>query len=391
MKSRKLVIATLCLALAACGKKKLPELPLRHVPDTPPSEVESTVFIVGDMGKALWERSPMPRRLQRDVDWWARALGRDSVVSVLFLGDNIYPAGMHESHEREWPQDSAHLEAQAQILAGEQARRYKAFGVFIAGNHDWGHKFGPGGERRLENQENFLSRRRARGIHVRLQPSNALPGPGIVDIGTQLRMLLIDTAWWLLSADEEEKTRTMERLQWQIQSAPQREVLIAAHHPMRSASAHGGVTSIWQAFGIKWLLHKSGAALQDLNSLPYRDFLDRINRVFKATRPPLLFAGGHDHSLQVLRATEVHEPRYMVVSGAGSKSSTVGHADGMLYRSLEPGFMQLVIKKNGGVDLFVYTAPKDFLMCNRGDEATINQCVEAGASEFKRKFGVSLK
>ncbi|MGQ0814315.1 MAG: hypothetical protein ACT4O1_07595 [Gemmatimonadota bacterium] len=369
----------------------MPRLPASILPEPLPADVESVVFIVGDMGAALWDRSPMPRRMARDVEWWSRALARDSSVSVVFLGDNVYPKGLRDATDPEWPQDSIHLETQVRILSGPNARATKAFGAFVAGNHDWGNLTGAAGEQRIKNQEDFLSRRRAAGIQVRFLPANATPGPGIIDVGRQLRIILIDTAWWLLSADDAEKERTMGRLHAAMSAGRGRNIVIGAHHPMRSASAHGGLTELFKAFGVRWLLNKSGAALQDLNSLPYRDLLNRLNQLFRQVGPPMLFAGGHDHALQVLRATDTNEPSYMIVSGAGSKSSTVGHTEGMLYRSLEPGFMMLFTRKDGGVDLFVYTAPEGFLMCYPSSPDIQEQCVEAGVAEFRVKFGLKLK
>lgn len=391
MRKRALTIITLCITVLGCTRKELPELPPSMIPQASAADIESIVFIVGDMGLALWDQSPMVRSLYRDVEEWSRRLTRDSSVAVLFLGDNIYPAGLHEPHEPGWPQDSAHLEAQAMILGGPNARAKKAFGVFIAGNHDWGNKFGEGGERRISNQEQFLDRRRSRGINVRFLPPGATPGPGIIDVGSHLRMLFIDTAWWLLSADAEEKRRTMQRLQAAMTSARGRNVLIAAHHPMRSASAHGGLTPFWTTIGVKWLLSKSGASLQDLNSLPYRDLLNQFTAVFRAAGAPLLFAGGHDHSLQVLRGLNEEEPRFMIVSGAGSKLSRVGHTEGMLYRALEPGYMLLVTRNDGGAEIFVYGAPQDFLSCARDTPSIQEQCMNTGANEFRAKFGVTLK
>jgi hypothetical protein len=390
-KKTRMVLMAACFLSLSCAKKPLPELPAAMIPEPLPADVESVIFVVGDMGAALWDRSPMPRRIARDVEWWSRALGRDSSVAVLFLGDNIYPGGMHDQEDPMWAADSMHLETQAQILAGPDARRNKSFGVFIAGNHDWGNKPGGPGERRIKNQEVFLARRRAGGTLVSLQPPNATPGPGILDVGNNFRMLLIDTAWWLLAADQAEKERMMDRMRAQLSQSHNRNVMIAAHHPLRSASSHGGAVAFWEAFGVRWLLYKSGAALQDLNSLPYRDFRDRLNKIFETEGAPLLFAGGHDHALQVMRGTSEHEPAYMVVSGAGSKSSKVGHTEGMLYRSEEPGFMKLVVRKNGGVDLFVYTAPSAYLYCDTGTPDVQRQCVESGAAEFTIKFGAKLK
>jgi hypothetical protein len=384
-------VLVLCAAVAACAKKELPELPSSVLPEPMAADVESIVFIVGDMGSALWDRSPMPRRMERDVEWWARAIGRDSSVAVIFLGDNVYPVGLRDPSEIGWAQDSAHLEAQVRIVAGPQARARKVISAFIAGNHDWGNKTGPAGEQRIKNQEEFLTRRRRAGIDVRLLPPDASSGPGVLDVGDKLRILLIDTAWWLLSADDAEKQRIMARTEVAMRGARGRNVLIGAHHPMRSASSHGGLTSLWKAFGVRWLLNRSGAALQDLNSLPYRDLLNRLNEVFKVTGPPLIFAGGHDHALQVMRGKDEKEPQMLLVSGAGSKLSKVGHTEGMLYRSREPGFMKLVTLKDGQVQLFVYTAPEGFLMCDETERAIQEQCVEAGAAEFSLKFAVRVK
>jgi hypothetical protein len=389
MKTSKPIAVLLCALLAACAKKKLPELPSSLLSEPAPAEVEAAVFIVGDMGAALWDRSPMPRRMERDVEWWARALGRDSAVAVVFLGDNVYPEGVRDATDPLWPDDSVHLETQVRILAGPNARANKTFGLFIAGNHDWGHKIGAEGEARIKNQQDFLARRRQKGIQVQLLPPNATTGPGVVDIGRHLRILLIDTAWWLLSADDAEKGRMMERIQAAMRGANGRNVMIGAHHPMRSASSHGGLNAFWKALGVRWLLNRSGAALQDLNSLPYRDFLNRLNEVFDVVGPPLIFAGGHDHALQVMRGVKKKEPPFIIVSGAGSKSSDVGHTEGMAYRSREPGFMKLVMLKEGGAQLFVYTAPEAYLMCYEGP--TVDQCVESGAAEFSLKYAVRLK
>ena len=379
------------LTFTACGRKPLPELPPGNLRDTPGDSVESVIFLIGDVGKAEWGKYPVVHRLASDIDQWSRILNRDSSVATLFLGDNIYPVGLRDPTDPEWPQDSLHLEAQVDVMRAPGARTNKAFAVFIPGNHDWGHKFGAEGEARLRNMEEFIERRRARGINVSYAPPAGSPGPGIIDIGDRTRIIIIDTAWWLLSPNAIEKERLMDRVLQAMVTRGQREIVIVAHHPFRSASAHGGLHAFWQTIGIKWLLSKSGAALQDLNSLPYRDFLDRLTVVFERTGAPLLFAGGHDHVLQVLKGRNAREPRFIVVSGAGSKVSRVGHIDGMLFRGDEPGYMRLIIKKSGPPELFVVSAPKDFLVCDSGDEAHRRQCVSAGVQAFRNTFAIPLR
>ena len=62
----------------------------------------------------------------------------------------------------------------------------------------------------------------------------------------------------------------------------------------------------------------------------------------------------------------------------------------MLFRRSEPGFMRLVIMKNGSVDIFVVSAPAEFLECI-GTQTAVAQCMEAGTRAFKTVFSVRLK
>ena len=390
MRTRLVAFVLTLAGAASCSKRYDLPKPTNLVPEPPASQVEDVVILVGDMGKAEWEKSPLPHRLAGEVERWSRALRRDSAVSVLFLGDNIYPKGLR-AEPQFFATDSLHLDSQVRILSGPLARQYSSFGLFIVGNHDWGHNFGAIGEQRVRNQEEFLTRRRQKGVRVQLLPKAGTPGPGIVDVGRKLRFILLDTAWWLLSADAEEKTRTMTRLSEGMASRQSRQVIMAAHHPMRSASSHGGAIGLFELFGLKWLLNKSGAQLQDLNSLPYRDLLRRLNEVFKKTGPPLIFAGGHDHSIQLIRAASDVEPQFMIVSGAGSKSAKVGTAEGMEYRGSEPGYVQLIFMKDGGVDLAVYTAPTETLLCEQTTSDAVEKCLQDGVAAYKRVYSTVLK
>jgi hypothetical protein len=385
-------IGLVVLGATGCSRKQpLPALAPSLIRDTPGDSVESVIFWIGDVGKAEWGKSPILNKLAADIDQWSRIVDRDSSVAVVYLGDNIYPGGLHDPGTPDFYEDSVHLEAQVDVMRAPGSRTNKSFAVFIPGNHDWGHKYGAEGEKRLGNQEAFLARRRAQGINVALLPRSGLPGPAIVDIGRYTRIIIIDTAWWLLSPNEKEKQVLMDRVLEAMTNADGRSISIATHHPFKSAGPHAGLQPFWATLGIKWLLTKSGAALQDLNSLPYRDFLNRLNIIFERTGPPMLFAGGHDHVLQVIKGTRRLDPQWMIVSGAGSKVSRVGHIDGMTYRGNKPGYMRMVVKKNGGVEMFVIAADKEFLSCDRGLPELNQQCVQAAIQAFQNEYSVRLK
>jgi hypothetical protein len=212
----------------------------------------------------------------------------------------------------------------------------------------------------------------------------------VIDISRHLRLILFDTAWWLLEADANEKARVMQMVERHMGGAQGRTLMLAAHHPWSSGSAHGGLVPFWQAMGVKWLLARSGAALQDVNSLPYRDLKNQLERVFQRTSTPLIWAGGHDHALQVIESQQTTDPRYNIVSGSGSKISKVGRIPGMLFHRAEPGFMRMVIMKSGAIDLFMVSAPGQYLQCT-GDAAAQAECMDKGTLEFKTVFSVRLK
>jgi hypothetical protein len=377
------------LLLTACARH-LPDLPDYTLPEPVPAEVESVIFLLGDAGYANQHQHPVIRKLTSDVEQWSARLARDSAVVVLFLGDIIYPAGLRDAGTPEWPHDSAIAESQVNILTGPNARRYHSIGYFLAGNHDWGNARNEKGVQRLHNLEQFLQRRHERGINVELQPEAGEPGPALFDIEQHTRLLLFDTAWWVLAQDEARKERAFRQLQDAIRSTRDRNIIVAAHHPFKSASAHGGLVPFWKALGLRWFLNRTGAIQQDINSIVYREMTQLMLTAFQEGQP-LIFAGGHDHSLQIIQHTEFPWPKYSAVSGTGSKVSDVGHVDGMMYRKNAPGYMRIVTHRSGRVDIFVTAAPDERYMSCGGEGLALEQCMNTGASRYTTQFGYRVK
>jgi hypothetical protein len=386
-----LLASAVSIALCISCASHIPPLPPAHIAEPAASEVESVVFLMGDAGEAHRDTDPVLRVMQLDVERWSGALPRDSSVVVIFLGDNVYPAGLHDRADPLFEADSTALQSQIDIVNGPNARSKGVRGIFIAGNHDWGQTKGLDGLARLENQEKMLERRRAEGTPVSLMPKAGTPGPEVLDVGTRLRILLLDSAWWLLTGRDTSKTAVSAAMSRAINTAGQREVLIAEHHPFRSASSHGGLMPFWSGLGLRYLLNRSGAVLQDLSSLPYRSLTDAFETAF-AQHPPLLFAGGHDHNLQVIQGEGGAEPKWMVVSGAGSKQDDVGAVKGMKFRHAASGYMRMMVRKDGHVELFVIGAPGDKTPeCHEVDLTARAQCMVATAAAFSDVYSLRLK
>jgi hypothetical protein len=355
--------------------------------------VESVVLFLGDPGKARYLKFPVLAKLAGEVERWSARLDRDSSVVVVALGDIIYPDGMRDPGTEAYATDSIRVESQMEVVAGQQARDRGARMFFLAGNHDWGLMEHREGTRHLKNLGRFIDRARDRtGLHVDLVPEAGTGMPYVVDVGG-VRLVLLDTAWWIFDAEPHRKEEMVERLGEAIATAGEREVVIAAHHPFATAGPHGGESTVWKDLGVRFLLARSGAMLQSLDSRVYRDLNAALKELFERGDRPLAFIGGHEHSLQVIRHDSATAPRYSLVSGSASKLTPVGWVPGMLYSRSAPGYMQVVVRESGAVDLYLMAAPERYLVCREDESAEMawERCMEEGVESYETIFSMRLK
>ncbi len=365
-----------------------PESPGVPVPE--PGTVDAVVFLLGDAGLAVKGRSPLLQALQADVERWSNALRRDSGVSIAFLGDNVYPAGIRKRDHPAFPADSVKLWSQIDLVAGPAASKHATVGLFVTGNHDWANSASDVGFDRVLLLSEQLQEARAAGRHVSLLPTAGDPGPVYRDLRRNVRIAFFDTHWFLRERVTSHRAAFFDRLKQTLDGARDREVILVAHHPYYSAGPHGAIVPGYHMLGIAYVLKKAGALIQDLNSPPYEDLLAGLRRTFDASRKrPLIYAGGHDHSLQVLTGKGDFDPRFVLVSGAGSKVSSIQMDTSLAWGGAQPGYMMLVFRKDDGVDLFVVGGDRQYLQC-AGTDQKVARCMTAGVNAFEIVYSASL-
>lgn len=339
-----LTVVAATLVTTACLPRATPE-------KTDPENIETTVFFIGDAGE------PDPRDIGAPLEsLTVQASVNPARTIVVFLGDNIYPEGIPEEGAAEFR--DARRRLAAQVLAVPPGAK----GIFLPGNHDWGNVT-PFGLYSLRNQERLIAAI-ARGTEgagardVRMVPSNGCPGPTVLDQG-RLRLISLDTQWWLhpyIVRDSASQCRqTMgdvtAELRRQVQVPAERSpvVIVAGHHPLMTGGEHGGYCSISGPF------RRLGVHAQDVMSGTNKRMRDSIESAM-SVRPPLIYAAGHDHNLQVLRGSD-DAAEYLLVSGAGSDSKTscaVRMRESHFTSQHRSGFMRVDILREKGVLLRVY-------------------------------------
>jgi len=329
------------------------------IPTPDAGSIDATVLIIGDAGlPRLDETEPVLEALHRE------ASQDPERTLVVFLGDNIYPDGLPPAGSGSRPRAEAILRRQAAAVGG-------ARGIFIPGNHDY-HSDGRDGVLRQAEYIASLG-----DPHVEMRPRSGCPGPEIVDAGTRLRVVLLDSQWWLdanlrrstpSACATSNESAIVAAVAAVLDSTRARRTLIFSHHPPASHGAHGGhfdwrdhLFPLSRAVGWLWiplpglgslypLYRSSGAVGQDLAASSYENMVARLDSAC-VTHPPLLWAGGHDHSLQVLTGAR-HVP-FVVVSGAGSiaRPDPLTQDSDTVFASPHAGFMRLDALQDGSVRL----------------------------------------
>ncbi len=356
----------LAAAIAGCAATTMSPPPV--APPSPVAAIETVVFLVGDGGNPDPAGEPVLQALRSAV------VAAPGARVVVFLGDNVYPAGIPDSTAA--GRAEAERRLRTQITAVQDVARV----IFVPGNHDWSGN-GRDGWAAVRRQQAIIA---GYGAHAEQLPGGGCPGPAVVDVGRGLRLVAIDTHWWLRTAPKplagdggcvpDTPGAIVDSLRGALGSAGPRHVAVLGHHPLATGGPHGGRFS-WRdhifplTAGVPWLwiplpilgslyplVRRAGWSDQDLSGARNGVMRDSLAAAFAAVRP-LIYAAGHEHALQVIDGGAA---RHLVVSGAGR----FGHTDyvtaipGTRFAVSSGGFVRLDVLVDGRVRLGVITVDR---------------------------------
>jgi hypothetical protein len=340
----------------------------QFIPAIAPDSIIHSLFLIGDAG------DPLPDGREKILSVLTTAAANAPEKStIIFLGDNIYPAGLPDELHRDRREMERRLDAQ--IAVGELSG---ATTFFIPGNHDWARQ-GNDGLNSILRQGRYIAGKSL--PHVRMLPSAGLPGPSVYDGIDDMRIIFIDTQWWLHEYDKplvtgaltEEGTKKIVLDSLTVLLGTKRKTIVVAHHPLESHGEHAGFFG-WRDHLFP-LLHASpylwiplpvigslyplsrmwGITQQDFSGSLYAELRMRLNSIL-AVHPPLAYVSGHEHTLQILRPKTGY---HYIVSGYGMQghNSAVTTGENTLFASRRaPGFMRMDLLMDGGVHVRVIEA-----------------------------------
>ena len=351
------------VGLAACAGTPSPQpTPL---PALPPQQLVLSLYLIGDAGAPDPQGEPVLQALSREL----RASSTQRVV--VFLGDNVYPRGLPSPGQPDRKEAERRLEAQVAVVTGAGVRGY-----FVPGNHDWA-RHGKDGWDAIQRQQAFVDS--ASGGAALLLPEGGCPGPSVVDLGRRVRLILLDTQWWLqhgpkpLDPDSDcpadSEREMVDSLRGALTGAAGRLVVVVAHHPFASGGQHGGhftwqdhifplrAIRPWLWVPLPWIgslypaVRREGISSQDMRSTAYQRLIAALRRAFTGAAPAL-YAAGHDHNLQVIADGPA---RLELVSGGGiyGHYSAAVRIHGTRFARKASGFARLDVPVAGRARLAV--------------------------------------
>ncbi len=317
--------------------------------DTPQKDIDKTFYLLGDAGKS--PQGGMSKALITFNKYISTKDTKDDYA--IFLGDNIYPAGLPDKNEKGRSDAENGLNGQIKSL-----KEFKGEVLFIPGNHDWYSD----GLKGLKREENYIEN--ALGDNT-FQPENGCPLEDF-DIGEDIKLIIIDTQWYLENwnkhptVNDECEIKTRERffleLEGELKKAQNKTVILAMHHPMYTNGVHGGQYALSKhlypsqrkipipilASLLTQVRTQGGVSIQDRYNERYNNLMNRIETM-ALDEERLVFVSGHEHTLQY----NVKEKIKQIVSGSGAKESYATLSNTGVFAYGKQGFAELKVYKDG--------------------------------------------
>ena len=319
-------------------------------PQPPAEQLLYSVFLIGDGGEV--SRNPLEPTLQVLQNKLQKAGPQSAVV---FLGDNIYPSGLPPAGADYRPQAEQILRTQMDILEG-----YPGQVLFLAGNHDWDISR-KGGWAAVLRQESFVESYLNRGNTF--LPDSGRPGPVQQIIthppsNSQLQIVALDTQWWLHpyqkpggTHEAAAKRAFVEDLRAILADTTFSHRLVVGHHPIYSKGPHGGNFPLKTHLlppvgGSLYVMFRNTIGLtQDIAYNAYQQMARRLSDIFSHA-DPIVYASGHDHSLQYITFEDERKNQHYIISGSASRTTFAGPVEPPQFSQSTKGFARLKYYRN---------------------------------------------
>ncbi|HTN37417.1 MAG TPA: hypothetical protein VL053_10105, partial [Arachidicoccus sp.] len=329
------------------------------VSDTATDRVVARIVFIGDAGRINANQQAVIRQASKEV-----IPGR---TKVLFLGDNVFPAGFDGDNANDQTNGATTLSA-----AYLPFRQLGAAVYFIPGEKDWDNG-GPEGLNKVKQAAAFIAAKH--DSLLTWLPPEGCPDPVLIPVTDQLVIIAMDSEWWLQlnKKNKEDAGSDCNCYSSQDITANLREllyknryktILLATHHPFASYGTHGGNFS-WKDYifpltaiqkdlylpipvvgALYPALRKTFQGPQDLHHPLYTQMRQMVTEVFEGF-PNLIHVSAHEEGLQFINNPK--KQLVQIISGGGSEAHYTTRGSSSLFAAASIGFVTLDQLSSGAI------------------------------------------
>jgi tartrate-resistant acid phosphatase type 5 len=250
-------------------------------PEVSFKENDLNFLIIGDWGAGGVIQKNVATNMEKTIP-------KDYIKFVVSTGDNFYPSGVTSTTDNQWKTKFHN------VYKGE-LQNIKWY--VVLGNHDYG--LNP--QAQVEYSNVFTNW---------VMPNNYYTFSKTID-NTTIDFFCIDTQL-LIKGSKEEKDKQLQWLEKELSESKALWKICVGHHMIRSGGVYGDQSFMMRT--IKPLLDKYGVHL---------------------------YLSGHDHDLQLIKASDDHF--YQLISGAGGGARETGYGKNTLFAHTNGGYVSCSI------------------------------------------------
>ena len=291
---------------------------------------------------------------------FAQLVSKEAEFTVLLNGDLV--AG--DSGSKITPEDSLRIDKLLRPLSALKNGKV----IIIPGDRDWNNS-GKDGLKLVKRLEKLVESMDFDNVKWAIDKGCA--GPDIIEINESLSLVAISTQWYNHPYDKPDaasgdcKYGTVRdmliALENEIEEAEGKNILVAGHFPLISLGEYGGNFPLGKhlsppiigSFGVGY--HQNVGTSEDINNGRFSFIRGSLENIIKR-RGSVIYAGGHEHNLQIL---EMNEDTYVVNSGSPTNARYAAKdKHKALYSKALAGVVALNYMPSGEIDYKVYEYKK---------------------------------
>jgi len=314
-----------------------------------PGNISGNVFIVGNFNGSV--TAEYQSRMKAAIK------EQQGPVTIIYCGDLLNVKEKIPSAS-----DSAFIQSLLEISTADSNVSI----YFVPGDIEWD-RSREDGWKHVKYAENLVNGMAGKQIFL---PGGGCPGPEVIDIQNDIRLVLINTPWLLHSYDKpyapDDDCKIMveeqffEALEDVIEESKDKHLLVVGHHPAISNGRYGGRMNFTHYLYPPVIgsfiagYHQNIGDAKDLAYPAYRKFSKTMKNIMDENAS-FIYASAHEKNMQVLEQEECVQ----VISGGPIHVVKAHKSDNTIFKSNKSGFAALSFSDDGKVVMYNYEYGQD--------------------------------